>query len=133
MEWRYSKIPLTIGDIRELENILQVRLPSAFKKILIKHHGARPNKKRFLTSTKTERVIKTLVPVTQDYETNMFSLISWLDLPAGVIPFASTPSGDYVCFHYEHEIDPGIVLYHHEIRSFERVTKSFDTFIQSLY
>lgn len=133
MEWEYSKIPLAIENIRDLETVLQVRLPADYTKLILKHHGARPDKKRFLTSTKTERVIKTFVPVTREYETNMFSIIDWLELPAGVIPFASTPSGDYICFHYEHEIDPGIILFHHEIRSFEHVTNSFDTFLQSLY
>ncbi|WP_102272123.1 SMI1/KNR4 family protein [Cytobacillus massiliigabonensis] len=133
MKWSYSKIPLMIEDVRELENTLQVTYPSEYKKIILVNHGARPDKKRFLTSTQTERVIKSFIPVTRDYDINLFSLIDWLDLPIGVIPFASTPSGDYICFHFKDAADPVIILYHHEINSFENVNKNFDQFIQSLY
>ena len=133
LNWSYRKIPLTIKDIRDIESKLELTLPNEYKKILLSHHGARPDKKRFVTSTKTERVLKTFVPVTSDYEINLFSLIEWLNLPQGVIPFASTPSGDYICFRYEQNEDPVIVLYHHEIYSFEHVTNSFNQFLQSLY
>lgn len=119
--------------MKELENMLQVTFPSEYKKIILAHHGARPDKKRFLTSTQTERVIKTFIPITLDYDINMFSIMDWLELPEDVFPFASTPSGDYICFHYESFADPMIILYHHEINSFENVNRNFDQFIQLLY
>lgn len=129
----FSKIPLTIADLRGIEEYFELSLPVEYKQLQLSHHGARPEKKRFKTGTQKERVLKTFLPVTKDYETNTFAVIEWLGLSKGTIPFASTPSGDYLCFRYENQQEPMIVLYHHEIKSYEHVATSFKEFITSLY
>lgn len=132
MDWHFDKLSLTIEDIIKVENEVGVTFPAGYKKILITHHGARPENKRFKTGAQKERMIKTFIPVTDDYEINLFSVSQWLNLKSSFVPFASTPSGDYLCFFYQNK-EPYIVLYHHETSLYELISNNFNDFIKSLY
>ncbi|WP_026691851.1 SMI1/KNR4 family protein [Peribacillus kribbensis] len=134
LEWNFVKMPLVIKDIEKLEFDFQISFPLAYKKILYHYHGGRPNKRRFITYTRKERVIKSFLPIKQDYTVNVYEVRTWLKLPKTMFPFANTPSGDYLCLcSGEGETEPIVVLYHHEIDGVEYVSKNFQTFINAIY
>jgi hypothetical protein len=61
------------------------------------------------------------------------------DFPKRVVPFSSTPNGDYICFDYRNDPDtdnPSIVMWNHEGESGEDISyvaKDFDSFLDMLY
>lgn len=133
IQWSFAKTPLTIRDISQVEEKLGVTLPSYYKKVLYQHHGARPNKRKFTTETGKERVLKTFLPIDEQYKVNSINVMQWLQLPDTYFPFANTPSGDYLCLEYNKESEPSVVLYHHEIDGFEFISHDFQTFLENLH
>jgi hypothetical protein len=134
MTWDYLKRPISQSDIKDLENELGFKLPNEYIKILLHFHGARPSKKRFDTQRTKGRMIKTFLPITEDYKINLIQVKQWLQLSDIMVPFANTPSGDYICFEYfSHEGSPAIVLWNHEERRKEFIKITFIKFINSLY
>jgi hypothetical protein len=133
IQWSFSKTPLTIGDFTQVEEKLGIQLPTLYKKIQYKHHGARPSKRKFITVTGKERVIKTFLPLSDEYKINPSNVKQWLQLPNSIYPFANTPSGDYLCLEYFDDKEPSVVLYHHEIDGFEFISEDFQAFLASLH
>ena len=134
IEWKYSKEAINQGHIQALEESFGINLPDSYKLLVLSYHGARPNKNRFDTRTKSGYVLKTFLPITERYDGNIIKVLSWLidRLPAKLLPFASDAAGNYLCFHFN-TVDPEIVLWKHETVTTERISSTFDQFISSLY
>jgi hypothetical protein len=134
LTWKYSKRPLNDTEIHKLERKIGYRLPKEYMAILQEHHGARPSKKKFDTKKSKGMLLKTFLPITNEYQINILSVKKWIKLPNIMVPFASTPNGDYLCFDYfSPKSSPAIVLWNHEKREKDLISISFDKFINDLY
>lgn len=132
--WHFTKRSLNEHDIQTLEAKLGYRLPEEYKEIIRNYHGARPSKKHFHTQKAKGLMIKTFLPAADEYEVNVVRVKEWAKLPDRMIPFASTPSGDYLCFEYfSPESSPAIILWNHEKREKELISISFNQFLTELY
>lgn len=134
LTWEFSKRPLSNSEIVRVERLIGYKLPLEYKDIMKEHHGARPSKKRFNSRVREGMMIKTFLPITEEYKVNLISVKEWIKAPAIMVPFANTPDGDYICFDYfSPENSPAIVVWNHEKREKEFVCLSFTTFLKDLY
>lgn len=134
LAWGYSKRPINNSDINIVEMVSGYKLPKEYIEVIKRHHGARPSKKQFNTQRTKGVLIKTFLPITKDYQVNLFDVKEWIKVPDIMIPFASTPYGDYLCFEYfSPDSSPAIVLWNHEKKVKEFVSISFSKFLQALY
>ncbi|MEH7252520.1 SMI1/KNR4 family protein [Neobacillus niacini] len=134
LTWEYRKRPIKDSDITRVEIVTGYKLPQEYIDLIRRNHGARPSKKRFNTQKAKGVMLKTFLPITEEYDVNLLNVREWLKVPAIMVPFASTPYGDYLCFEYfSPENSPAIVLWIHEKRVKEFISISFGKFLQDLY
>lgn len=134
LTWEYSKSPITDADIKRVEHEIGFQLPKEYIDIVKEHHGARPSKKLFNTQRTKGMMIKTFLPMTDEYRVNLLRVKDWINVPSIMIPFANTPNGDYLCFEYfSKDIGPAIVVWNHEMEVKEFVSISFVKFLEALY
>ena len=132
--WKYGE-PLTDENlITEFETKSGFTFPPSFKKIVIEHNGATPNKHIFNTDTDEGHIFGNLLSFNQ---TDTESLNIWetnkimpKEVDSKYIAFAMDPFGNWICFNAE---DGSIVFIDHEDYSIENVANDFDAFIDGLY
>lgn len=100
MEWRFVKTRKV--DFAGLEQALGVIFPADYKQCVAQYNGGRPTLNRFDSTTHREIMMKALLSIHPADKGNVLDVFNWIRdrLPGEVIPFANTPSGDYVCFDY---------------------------------
>jgi hypothetical protein len=138
MEWRFVKNGEV--DFAAVEQALEVLFPEDFKQCVAQYNGGRPTPNRFDSSTHRETVMKSLLSFRLADKGNVLDVFGWIRnrLPRKVIPFANTPSGDYLCFDYRAS-QPNVVLWDHERASLDPedalsfVADSFTALISKLY
>lgn len=87
-----------------------------------------PNK--FNTEQSIEYEVKTILSYNNKDIENVYTAIKILKEEGKcLIPFANTPSGDFVCI----DINNFVVLWKHETSSIEIISPTFSLFIDSLY
>jgi len=123
-QWKYVE-NLNAGKIKKLEDFLGFELPSDYKEKLPYINRGKPEKYIFKTGNK-ECVL--------DYMIDIDEIPKFMkNLPEGLIPFATDPFGNFICFKYEKDKFQEIVFYDHETDKYFSVTKSFSDFLESLY
>jgi len=130
LNWQYVK-PLQNPDaIAQLATETGVKLPDDIVSCLQQHNGGRPDKKSFDTKQSHERVIKSILSFNKDDKGSAYIVVDVLKKEKpGIFPFASDPSGNYICVSTTGEI----VLWLHETNDVEAVAKNFSEFLASLY
>lgn len=132
MQWSYGKNTVTEQHIHEMEEYFRCKLPEEYRYTLILYHGARPSRKVFHTETVHGRMIKSFLTISREYPGNVYDVCDWLKdkLPRNLIPFASDPFGNYLCFDKDHSMR--IVFWNHELGKVEAVCGDFDEFVRNL-
>ena len=87
-----------------------------------------PNK--FNSELSKEYEVKTILSYNHKDIENVYTAINILKEDGkSLIPFANTPSGDFVCIDFNN----AVVLWKHETSAIEKLASTFSLFIDSLY
>lgn len=131
LTWKYVKELKNENLIEnfEIENL--VKLPFNLVECIKKYNGGRPNRKIFDTEVSKERVFKSLLSYNHDdLETVYLASEVLKNEGQKLIPIASDPSGNYICYNPEKKY---IELWLHETNTSEKISDDFDSFLNSLY
>jgi hypothetical protein len=131
LSWKYVK-PLKNPDtvISSFESKRDIKLPTDIVNCFKEFNGGRPNKKLFNTDKSNERIIKTLLSFNDEDPETISSVYDMLRVEGqNLIPLASDPGGNFICYSEKY----GIVLWLHEINSFEQIANNFTQFLNILY
>jgi hypothetical protein len=128
--WKYVKPLKNDNSIQRFETHNNVRLPSDIIACIKQNNGGRPDKKVFDTETTNERVIKSLLSFNEDDLETVYDILDVVKTTkSSLIPVASDPFGNYVCY----DSDAGeIVLWLHETDYIEKITDTFSSFLNKL-
>ena len=103
-------------SISQVEKEMGVVFPLLFIETVRKYNGGRPLNNVFDTEKTAEHVFSNLL--TFNTSENNSILAVYRDnverLPQGVIPFATDPGGNYICFDYRKSSNPEVVFWNHE-------------------
>ena len=130
LTWKRVKFLKNEENIRLIESESGVKLPVEITTCIKQNNGGRPNKDTFNTHESQERVFKSLLSFNEDDVETVFKVFNMLRMEnPNIIPFASDPGGNYICY------DPrdGIVLWLHETNTVEKITDNFTDFLSKLY
>lgn len=131
LTWKYVKPLGTEQAIEQFESSYNVKLPLDLVAVFKQYNGGRPDKKGFNTSVKKERVLKTLLSFNEgDLETIYKAYDVLKPEDDKLIPFASDPAGNYICYQVT---DESIVFWEHETNTKEKIADSFTEFLHGLY
>jgi len=133
--WRYKKGPVLESDFMKIEISFGIQLPELYKEIVRENNGGRPLPNRFDTENNKKRVIKAFLSI-DEREGNLENVYGWIKerIPQQIIPFASDPGGNYLCFDYRSSpVDPSVVFWNHENNSIEMVSLDFTSFTKMVY
>ncbi|CAM3821706.1 SMI1/KNR4 family protein [Parendozoicomonas haliclonae] len=138
-------------EMASIERMLKLDLPNfEFDPIYLSHikshHGGKPVQKFFHTSSglclPIERFLNFSDTSSAPHDDKIFNIsVVWSliedRLNEYLVPFAALPNGDFLCFDYEHENPPQIVLWINELSAedqpqIEPVSQDFKTFLHSL-
>jgi len=138
IEWKYVKARPSRSDIRRVEASLGVSLPEDYLKCVKRHNGGRPQPCAFDAPGRKSAVFQHLLRIDPDAENGVTATLDALKdhIPAGYVPFAADPFGNYLCFEYPASGEPQIVFWDHESEGSDSllpVSPSFSTFLDSLY
>ena len=114
--WEDIEELATSGNISKVEHELGVNFPHLFIETVKKYNGGTPKNNIFDTQESNERVFSNLLSFNVD---NSHSILSvWEDvkdrMPNGVIPFATDPGGNLICFDYRNDNEPEVIFWNHE-------------------
>lgn len=130
INWKYVKKLLDVDVIKEFEKENNIELPKSLKEIVVNFNGARPRPNTFDSECNKECVFKSLLSFNIDDKENIFEVTTWMkENGNNVIPFASDPAGNYLCFNK----DKQVVLWKHETSKCEFVCDSFEKLVDSIY
>lgn len=123
--------PLRDEDsFKRYESQFGVKVPKSFITFSRKNNGSRPIRKNFDCKECKGHVIKTFLSFNEADRENMFNSRSLLDTKhKSLIPFASDPSGNLICF----DDNSNVVLWLHEEDRTVHICKSFNEFLIKLY
>lgn len=131
LTWKYVKALSSEQVIEQFEAAHHVNFPQDFVEVFRLYNGGRPNKKSFVTSAARERVLKTLLSFNQgDLETIYKAYDVVKAENDQLIPFASDPAGNLICYHVR---DKSILFWEHETAETEKIADSFTDFLNGLY
>ncbi|MGC6248227.1 SMI1/KNR4 family protein [Bisgaard Taxon 45] len=128
INWKYVKPLKNNNAITELENKIEQILPEDLKKTIKNFNNGRPSCKQFDTPSIKGCEFKKLLSLNTEDTENIFDFLKIDTNIHGLLPIASTPSGDLVCLH-----ENKIVYWYHETDRVEYLASSFREFLNSLY
>lgn len=129
--FKYVKELQDKGAIANFEKYKNIKFPADFVELVTANNGGRPNKNIIDTSKNKERIFKTLLSFNKNDKETIYTALEALNDSKNndLIPFASTPSGDFFCFDNEMRI----VLWLHETDKTEFVADNFSQMLGKLY
>lgn len=135
MKWILGKKNIDINTITIVECNLKIKFPKEYKTIVLEYNGASPEVNTFDTDKTKGRVAEYLLSFSLEEKMNIIETYEILKdrLPNNIIPVISDPFGNYICFDFTKNNVISVVFWNHENNSIERVSDSFNDFIQSLY
>jgi hypothetical protein len=127
--WKYVK-PLSISSaVEDFEKKNDVFFPTDLKACIKANNGGRPSLNAFNTDKTKDRVFKTLLSFNESDTENIYTYFPIIHSKSNdLVPFASDPSGNYLCLH-----DNKIVLFLHETGKLEAVADSFSNLLEKLH
>lgn len=117
IEWLYTKKEVSMSTIKEIESELKIKFPQDFIECVIYNHGACVEPHLFKVEDK-ERVFSQLLSFELNSSMNIINTYNRIKegLPKKVIPIASDPAGNFICFDYSKNVAyPTVVFWYHEI------------------
>ena len=135
MNWILPKAKITEVDFKKIEEKLNVHFPSDFKKVILEHNGASPQKMLFDTEKTKERVAEYLLSFNTEDRQNILSVHDLIGdrLGAKLIPIMRDPFGNYICFKFTTDEESAIYFFNHENSNLEYISKTFSQFLNDLY
>ncbi len=104
------------SSIGIVESKLGVVFPHLYLETIKKFNGGSPVNNVFDTEKTSERVFSSLLSFNLEESTSILAI--WEDtkerMPNGIIPFATDPGGNYICFDYRSTTEPSVVFWNHE-------------------
>ena len=136
----YLATPL---EVEALEKAWGVKLPEDYKQVALMHQGMTPFP-HVLDIGTGNTVISELLTISEseDEDLRIYSMSDTYDLiktyiPQGVYPFATTATGDFICFDYRSSPDaPKVIFYFTEEageHALHHVAYSFTEFLSKLH
>lgn len=134
IQWKYVKQLTDNNVIRTYESEYGIEFNSDYIEIVKQFNGARPRPNTFDCDCRKECVFKSLLSFNESDKENIFEVSEWLKdrLPKNIIPFASDPAGNYICFDNNNKSDK-IVFWIHETNELIQIANSFVELIKGLY
>ena len=133
-------------QFQAIEDIIGVKLPQSYKDVIKACDGGYPIKEDFeyFDTYFNQKVVSGIGCFLRLNDSPTLGFTHQFkhppeDFPVGIIAFATTGGGDYICFDYRLDsakLDPSIVYWNHEAESGEDVTfiaKDFEEFLGFLY
>ncbi|RDU38675.1 hypothetical protein DRW41_03700 [Neobacillus piezotolerans] len=131
LTWKYVKPLKDNESVEGFEALNDVQLPKDITDCIKQNNGGRPDKKVFDTDVSEGRVMKSLLSFNKDDLETVYDAIDVLkNERKSLVPIASDPSGNYICYNLIHK---DIVFWLHETNITEKVSDSFTTFLNGLY
>ena len=93
--WKYVKPLKDPKSIDKFESKHGIKFPKDLKEIFLKYNGGRPPKRYFDVGKEKDIEFKTLLSFNKDDPENIYTSLDTSDNK--LIPFASTPGGDFIC------------------------------------
>jgi SMI1-KNR4 cell-wall len=134
----------TDSYVADTENMTGLDFTPDFLAFLKRYNGGTP-KKRFFTLDKDLKVLEFFLCLEPDYSESDFGGtdigVVWSQIEDRLndylVPFASVFAGDFLCFDYEDNDEPKIVLWNHDLSDegepvTEPVADSFEEFLSML-
>jgi hypothetical protein len=129
IEWKYVKPIIKANAIEVFEKENNLLLPSDLKECVKANNGGRPSLNVFDTNDSKDRIFKTLLSFNESDVENIYKYFSIINSRLKkLIPFASDPSGNYLCLR-----DEQIVFFLHETGQLEYVSDSFSSLLKKLH
>ena len=128
--WKYVKPLSNVNAVEDFEKQNHVQFPLNLKQCLKDNNGGRPSLNVFDTDKSKERVFKALLSFNEADAENIYKFfpIIYSQSHGRLLPFASDPSGNYLCLQ-----GTKIVLFLHEDETEEGVADSFSELLEKLY
>lgn len=133
MEWRRSRAAADDSVLREIERRRSVVLPRDYQETVLSHSGGVPARQLFMVRG-TERVFSRLISAEADRHPNLLDALEWTDDIPGrkVIPFATDPFGNLLCFSYMTPTVFTVTYLDMESGASTPITASFTSFLEGL-
>jgi hypothetical protein len=128
--------PANPHELELLERQWGVKLPEEYKRLVSRHQGMTPEPGIFKLGEGND-ALSVLLTITVDPEKKPYSVMRVHDVlkplvPPGVLPFAKTPGGEFVCFDYrETPHQPRVVHVSVELL-ITPIAESFSAFLDAL-
>ncbi|PEI85225.1 SMI1/KNR4 family protein [Bacillus pseudomycoides] len=138
IKWERTHDPITEQIISEVEEKFNVIFPQDYKNCVMKYNGGHPVPNIFLFEDGGEGVFDCLLSYTNEYIsiTVTYDIISPY-IPKGIIPFATDPFGNKICFDFRNDKhSPTIVFYDSDEcdeQAIEYICNTFTNLIDSLH
>lgn len=145
IKWVDEGVSLSPEVVATLERKLGVIFPSKFKEIITFHNGGTPQKDSFyyydeFLLRKVGSGVGGFIPLVHDEYESIESLVFSPPefFPEGLVAFAETGGGDFICFDYRQgkdNPDPPIVYWSHGAdigKDVSFIAKNFEEFLDML-
>ena len=130
INWKYVKALSDSDSVGKFEKENNIELPKSLKETVLNFNGARPRPNTFDSEFNKECVFKSLLSFNINDKENIFEVTKWMkENSINLIPFASDPAGNYLCFNQ----DKQVILWKYETNKCEFVCDSFEKLVDSLY
>ena len=150
MKWYYVKQLQSKKLIDEFENLREYKFPNSFKECVILNNGGHPEFEAFDTEKTEERCISYFLSFNKDDNSTVWKSVeayksnievaeqgedyneatALTNLFNRYVIFAYTPFGDDIAFD---KTDDSVVFIDHETLNVEKITNSFEEFLNCLY
>ena len=120
-------IPISVGQIEEVESLLNTNFDEDYKSFLLQHNGGIPEVNIFDISDKNQSGVNSFIPLSELVSENS----KVLDTPSWAIPIAWAEGGNYVMLSLKG--DGQVIFWDHELpEEITTLADSFAEFILSL-
>lgn len=132
-----SKQPISLNDIKYIENKYKFSMPEDIKKHYLKYNGGYPEKSMYTADDGEEFIVEWFIPVKrEDGRNDLDSVLGILrednTIPNWLIPFADEAGGDLYCYSLRENELGAIYYWSHEFDNTVYITKSLETFLNNM-
>ena len=116
-EWKWCDLPVDDADIQKVEFELKIKFPEDYIQLVRHYNGGYPSQKFYDAGKQKDVVIHHLLSLKEGGEDPSLVMIYRIvsdRLPKGIVPFASDPFGNLICFDYN-TTPPSVCYWNHEV------------------